>query len=533
VQNDTSSDDTSSDTSSPTGYEQRLYATIFANSSDAIAVVDEGGGLLLANRAARALPGIDLQNLFGPSSPFEADVAYFQAQLAARGRASIEIHFPEPSGGGERRIALEGTAYGPDHVVVLRDVTEQRRLEDELRHLRRLEDLGYLTASVVHDFNNLLTAILCSTALLGKEVTGSALASELTREIRSAAERAASLTRQVLSFLRRHTSKPERVNLSAAVAEMGSLLELVLGSHVALSLELDPDVGDVVVEREQLDHVLVNLAANARDAMPRGGRVTVATSKVPVGEGRCAAPAEADPQAASPKGAADTEPRESSVGYVALTVRDDGEGMPPEIRERVFERFYTSQDAGKGTGLGLATAHRFVKRSGGCISLHSAVGQGTTVVVYLPRAVPAVPLAPAPPAAAAVPTGSEAIVVIDADDHVRGALRAVLRDRGYRVIDAPSGELALRQARHAGLRVQLVLADLASPGLPAGAVVEGLREAGRTPRLLWMSGDTDRQIAQLGALGAPLLRKAFTPAELARRVRELLDAGEPAASTGS
>jgi CheY-like chemotaxis protein len=257
--------------------------------------------------------------------------------------------------------------------------------------------------------------------------------------------------------------------------------------------------------------------------MPRGGRVTVATSRVPVGDSGCASTADAD---AHP-------PASASVGYVALTVRDEGEGMPPEIRERVFERFSTCKDAGKGTALGLATAHRFVKRSGGCISLHSAVGQGTTVVVYLPRAVPAVPVVPVSPSAGPSPSGSEGIVVIDADDHVRGALRAVLRDRGYSVIDAPTGELALRQARYAGLRVALVLADVASPGLPAGAVVDGLREAGRSPRLLWMSGETDRQIAQRGALGAPLLRKAFTPAELTRRVREMLDSAGPAARTGS
>jgi signal transduction histidine kinase len=485
---------------------------ILDGSPDATVAVDDDGRVLLANAAARELPGVDVDLLFAGRTPQATQVAAFREQLRATGRATAEIALAGPRA-GQRRIGLEGRQHGPGFVVVLRDVTAQRRVEDELRHLRRLEDLGYLTASVVHDFNNLLTAILCSASLLEREVSTQESAVTLASDIRLAAERAAGLTRRVLSFLRRDAAKPQRLNLNTAMAEMRSLLQMVMGRHVEVVFEFDPNLADVVVDREQLDHVLVNLAVNARDAMSGGGTVTISTATVPVGD--------------SQAGDASSAP---ATSYVALKVRDTGEGMPPEIRERAFERFFTSKDPGKGTGLGLATAHRFAKQSGGCISLHTAPGRGTTVVLYLPAA-PAITRAPAAPRAAGDEDGgSQTIAVIEPDDAVRGALRAILSDRGYRVIDAPSGELALRQSEHARSPVALVLAEVASPGLHAGAVVEHLRAAGHPARLLWMSGETDRRIAERGPLDAPLLRKAFTPGELARRVREVIagDTSSPA-----
>jgi signal transduction histidine kinase/CheY-like chemotaxis protein len=494
----------------------RLYRLSFEFSPDPTVVIDDDGRVILANPAARELPGVDLVRLFAGQTAQAADVIAFLEQLRATGRAVAEVRILG-SHASSRRLVLEGRTHASDHIVILRDVTEQRHLEQELRHLRRFEDLGYLTASMVHDFNNLLTAILCSVSLLDRDVEGQESPAALAGDIRDAAERAAGLTRRVLAFLRRDASRPQRVNLSLAVTQMRSLLEMVLGRHISLALDLDPAPGDVFVDREQLDHVLVNLVANARDAIASGGTVTISTSAVPV----------------SPVGGAEAADPSCppAPSFVALSVRDTGHGMPAEAREHAFERFYSSKEAGKGTGLGLATAHRFAKQSGGCISLHSSPGRGTTVVVYLPRAAPATLSVPTPPGPSETPQdpppGSQTIAVIEPDDSVRGGVRAVLCDRGYRVIDAPSGELALRQSEHVRSPIALVLAEVASPGLHPNAVVERLRAAGHPAKLLWMSGDTDQRLTERGRRPSPLLRKAFTPAELARRVYEIIDAAPP------
>jgi signal transduction histidine kinase len=292
---------------------------------------------------------------------------------------------------------------------------------EDLGHLRRLADLGYITASVVHDLNNLLTAILCSIELLERDVADPSRPSVLIRDIRDAAERATGLTRRVLAFLRRDPAQPARLDLSASVAQLRSLLEMILGRRIRLLLDLDPALGEVFVDPEQLDHVLINLVANARDAMAVGGEVTISTRSVPAAE-----PSE---------GGVATAPT-----YVALSVTDTGEGMAPEVRERAFERFFTTKE-GKGTGLGLASAHRFAKQHGGCVSLHSVPGRGTTVIVFLPRAVPLKPSKPAPGEDTGARGGSETITVIDPDDSVRGALRAILCEAGHRARRPPSSPM--------------------------------------------------------------------------------------------
>jgi signal transduction histidine kinase len=231
-------------------------------------------------------------------------------------------------------------------------------LQDELSHEHAFEDLGHLTASVVHDVNNQLTAILCAVPLLTRQVAGNEAATMLTEEIRAAAERAAELTRRALTVVRRGRSPVESANLSACVAESRELLELAAGKGVELTLALEPNIGEARFERDQLDHVLLHMAASARERMPRGGRLTIATYDAPVD-----APAPA---------------------YVALAVTDTGEGLAPEDRERVFQRLGAAR-AGSAAWLGAAAAYAFAKRSGGCISLHSVPGQGTRVVVYLPR----------------------------------------------------------------------------------------------------------------------------------------------------
>jgi len=496
--------------------EQRLYRLIFEHSSDAIVVLDDDGRVLLMNRAARALPGVDVDALFRWSIERDHDLTSFRAQLRVGGKACGEIRVPNAEGQA-RWFSLEGRAHGPLYAVVLRDVTERHARDEEVKHLRRLESIGFLTASVVHDFNNVLTAMVCSASVLSHMLDADDARAALAESIMSAGDRATGLVRRVLRVLRREPSPPERVNLNAALEEARSLVEMVAGKSITVKMELDPALADTVLDREQLDQVLLNLAANARDAMRGGGQLTIATSNVPRGEHE--AGGECDP----------------AGDYVALTVTDTGEGMTPEARERVFERFFTTKDAGEGTGLGLAAAHRFVTQSGGCISVRSAPGQGTTVLVYLPRATPIAQVIQLKAKEPEAPGGRETIVVVECDDHVRFVVRAALVGRGYRVIDAPSGELALRLVELGQVKVSLVLADVGTAGMRGSAVVDALRAAGHDARLLLMSGLTDREIAEHGAAGAPLLRKAFTPNELARRVREVLDgaASRPMASMRS
>jgi two-component system, cell cycle sensor histidine kinase and response regulator CckA len=479
---------------------------MYEHSSDPIVVIDDDGRMVSANRAARELAGVDIERLFLWTPHRDPDLASLRAQLRVGGRGVAELRLPDGEGDA-RVLALEGRAHGTSYVIVLRDITERRRLEEELRHLRQLEDVGHLAASVVHDFNNVLTAIVCATSVLVGDVAGQERPSALARDIRGAAERAAGLIRQMLSLVRRQPAAPARLSLSDAVEETRPLMELVLGPGIELSLLLDPKLGDTLVEREQLDHVLLNLAANARDAMPRGGKVTLATANVPFGDETATAASCAN-----------------ALSYVSLTVTDSGEGMPPEVRDHVFERFYTTKPAGKGAGLGLATAYRFVKRSGGCIAVRSAPGQGTTIVMYLPRVPSLAETLVVPRAERDVPSGTETLLLIDSDDPVRGAVRAVLRELGYNVLDAPTGDLALSQAETAEGPIALVLADLRAPGMPGPEVVARLGASGRSPKLLWMSGDTDRAIAEQGLADEPVLRKAFSPSQLARRVRDVLDA---------
>jgi nitrogen-specific signal transduction histidine kinase/CheY-like chemotaxis protein len=376
-----------------------------------------------------------------------------------------------------------------------------REMETELAHLRRVESLGYLTASVIHDFNNLLTPMVCLSAMLTHELDKGTLAGEMAAELRETAERAAGLARQMLSFVRRAPEEPKRLSIGGVVAEMRGLLRRVVGNDIELSVAIDEDAGDVMANREQLEQVLLNLAANARDAMPRGGRLLVATMPVTM--------------------AGQDEPGLQRTGdYIALRVSDTGVGMSPEVRERVFERFFTTKPRGDGSGLGLAAAHRFAKASGGCISVRSTEGQGTTVTLCLPR-VDGVPTTAPPPSYELLPRGSETVLVVEDDGSVRGCVRALLEAQGYRVLDAASGQAALDTAARQPGAIDLLVTDVVMPQMSGPELAAKLDWI----KVLFMSGHTDAAIRERGVdpSSSSLLRKAFSPADLLLKVREALD----------
>ena len=485
--------------------EQRLVGRVLDESTDALVIVDGSGRLVYANRAARDKKSA-ASRLLGEGLSDEGDLAAVLASLRETGSADDERRVRE-SDGEQRFLTLHGSRVATNRfAVVARDVTDRRKLEVEVGQLRRVESLGYLTASVVHDFNNLLTPIVCLAALLSHEVEKESRAGSMAGEIRETAERAAALVRQILSFVRRPPEPARRINVASVVNEMRPLLARVLGDDVELVVANDEDAGDVSADREQLEQVLLNLAANARDAMPGGGRVFVAATPV------------------SLVGQDEGEPAPAGK-YVALRVSDTGVGMSPEVRERVFERFFTTKPHGEGSGLGLAAAHGFARASGGCISVRSAEGAGTTVTLCLPR-LETMP-SPLPPSSQQrLPRGTETVLVVEDDKSVRGVVRALLEAQGYRVLDAASGAAALETVATESGPIDLLVTDVVMPAMSGPALVEALASRGKAMKVLFMSGHADAVIRERGvaAGSSNLLRKAFSPNELLLKVRESLDA---------
>jgi signal transduction histidine kinase len=359
----------------------RLYRSMFEHAWDATVVFDRHGSALLLNRAARALPDEVTDRLFARDAPHAATMEALRRELGLRGRARAEITT------GTRFLAVDGRTFGNLHVITLRDMTELRQREAELRAFQRVETAGHFALGLAHDMNNLLTPILFLSEHLETDLPqGKARA--MAHDIHSAAERAAGLTRQTLRLVRREPARVAPVEVNAVLGDLRPLVERVAGSQVEVQIDLASDAGSARLDRERLEHMLLNLVANARDAMPGGGRLVLGSSRVPAGE--TVAAANVDPPAEV--SAAD--------GYVCLRVTDTGVGMTQAVRERIFERFFTTKDAGRGSGLGLEAVRKFVDASQGCIAVHSQPGRGTTVAIYFPLVVAESEEAAEPPDAA-------------------------------------------------------------------------------------------------------------------------------------
>jgi signal transduction histidine kinase/CheY-like chemotaxis protein len=396
------------------------------------------------------------------------------------------------------------------------EVTERRRaeaarkeLEAQLRQSQKMEAIGQLAGGVAHDFNNLLTVIIGYSQLaLDKTGEGASVKQELT-EIRRAGERAAGLTRQLLAFSCRQVLQPRVLDLNTVVREVEVLLRRVIGEDVELVADLAPALGKVRADPGQLEQVLMNLAVNARDAMPRGGRLVIAT-----------ADSEALPEGVAPR------PPPGPGGWVRLTVRDTGTGMDDETLSHIFEPFFTTKDPGKGTGLGLSTVKGIVEQSGGCLLVTSAPGSGTGFDIYLPQGDAAQGTAVETPAASPSPgrPASEIIVVVEDEAGLRGLVQTVLGQAGYRVLVAAGpGEAETLFARDPGT-VDLLLTDMVMPECSGRELARRIR--GRCPgiKVLFMSGYSDLTHRQDGGSeGLDLLLKPFSPETLTLRVREVLD----------
>jgi signal transduction histidine kinase len=396
----------------------------------------------------------------------------------------------------------------------LRDAAERaqrQQLEAQLQQAQKLEAIGRLAGGIAHDLNNLLLVIGGSSDLLLGMIDPADPRHGHVTEIAKASARGAALTRQLLAFSRHQILEPEILDLNAVVVDVDQMLRRVIGEDVELELRLDPASGRVRADPHQVQQVIVNLAVNARDAMPRGGTLTLATATVDL---------DGDPTreyAPVPPGR-----------YVRLTVRDTGCGMDPETRAHIFEPFFTTKEPGRGTGLGLATVYGIVKQSGGYIHVVSSAGAGSTFEVYLPHMAQVIePLPPRAPSPESL-RGTEVILLVEDDEQVRSLVRGILQAHGYTVLEATRADDALQLSeRHDG-PIDLLLTDLIMPGISGHELAQRLNVHRPRARVLYMTGYTDEAVLRHGVdAGLLVLQKPFTATTLARRVRAVLDTPGP------
>jgi len=394
-------------------------------------------------------------------------------------------------------------------LFIAADLTDVRRLEIQYRQAQKMEAVGRLAGGIAHDFNNLLTAILGTTGLLLDSLDPNSQARLDVEEIEKAGKRAAGLTRQLLVFSRKQVLEPRILDINAVVGDLQGMLVRLIGADVKLQTKLSPALGTVQADPGQLQQAIVNLVVNSRDAMPKGGVVTIETANV-----------ELDPRELEPHTL--TRPGK----YVLLAVHDTGVGMDAATKARLFEPFFTTKEPGKGTGLGLATVYSIVKQSGGYIWAYSELGHGTSFKIYLPRAQgSAERTGAAARSPAAIPGGSETVLVVEDQPEVRALTTRILEGRGYTVLAAQHASEALEVASRYPKTIDMLLTDVVMPGIN-GRELARLMAAQRTNiKVLFVSGYTGEAVREHGLLerDAAFLQKPFTPDVLAERVRALLD----------
>ncbi len=394
-------------------------------------------------------------------------------------------------------------------IVMVRDLTAVRALEAQLRHAQKMEAVGRLAGGVAHDFNNLLTVITGRSQLLLLKLPPESPLRRDVELVEETAHRASALTRQLLAFSRKQIVQPRVVDLNEVVRGMETMLSRLIGEDVTLATHLDPAAGCVRADPAQLEQMVVNLAVNARDAMPLGGRLTLETGFVRLDDGfaRQHVGLRAGP-------------------HVRLVVRDTGVGMDALIKAHLFEPFFTTKGPGKGTGLGLATVYGIVTQSGGAIRVDSEPGQGAAFIIDLPRVDAPADLRGDPGMGEAAPQGSETVLLVEDAPEVRGLARDILHQQGYTVLEAADGNEALRIGHEHGGPIHLLVTDVVMPQMGGRELADRLKAGRLETKILYVSGYTDDAILHQGAsdTGTAFLPKPFTASALAHKVREVLDA---------
>jgi PAS domain S-box-containing protein len=499
---------------------QRLAAILDAT-PDFVAIGDPQGRLLYVNDAGRRLLGLGANDdlsacRVADGQPEWARTLILETALPtamSEGVWSAETAFLDASGQEIPFSQIVLAHRAPDGRVdflstIARDLSDQRRVEEMFHQSQRLEAIGRLAGGVAHDFNNLLGVITGFGELIWKQLPEDRLARERLQQILKAAERAAGLTRQLLAFSRKQVMQPKQLDLNATVRELGRMLERVVGEDVEIDIHTAEGLGFVMADPTQLDQVLMNLVVNARDAMPKGGKLTIETSN----EECDSAYAGAHPPAQPGR-------------FVMLAVSDDGEGMDEETQKHVFEPFFTTKSPGAGTGLGMATVYGVVKQSGGFVWVYSEVGVGTTFKIYLPRVDDEGGTPSTGERHESVPRGHETVLLVEDTEDLRHAVREMLEERGYHVLAAPDGEQALALLAESRVPIELLLTDVVMPKMSGAALAIQAAMLHPSIRVLYMSGYSGGAVWDRGVLprDTTLLQKPFTSDALARAVRNEID----------
>ncbi|MDB4998169.1 MAG: Blue-light-activated protein, partial [Myxococcaceae bacterium] len=497
-------------------------ATIVESSDDAIMSETLEGVITTWNHAAEKLFGYNAKEIIGRPLTIliPPDLGDEEPKILARiARGERIEHFDTVrlrKDGSRVEVSVlissikdaQGRAVGASKIA--RDITERRkqevalhRAEEQVRQSQKMEAIGVLAGGVAHDFNNLLSVILSYTNLVIDDLPPKdPIRGDLT-EVINAAGRAADLTRQLLAFSRRQMLQPKVLDLNRIVDGLHKMLVRMLGDNVALEVMGEPTLGKLYADAGQLEQVLMNLVLNARDALPVGGSVALATSNVVLDEEYVV-----------------EHPGVEMGSYVLLMVSDTGTGMSEATRERIFEPFFTTKETGKGTGLGLSTVYGIVQQSGGHIRVESELGSGTTFRVYLPRTDRAADSQPALPVTSARHAGTETILLVEDEDQVRAATRAILVRQGYRVLDAQNGGEAFLISEQLGAPIHMLLTDVIMPRMNGRELAERLRPQRPDMKVLYVSGFLKDAVLDAGVAFLP---KPLTPEVLATKVREVLD----------
>lgn len=499
---------------------ESLLRSVLDNAHDGIVTIDAFGTIQSINRAAERIFGYTAAEVAGRDITQLMPEAYRERhrdQIATYLRTGVATII----GTGREVVGLrkDGATFpmslavsefeydGARHFTgIVRDVTQERLLENQFRQAQKMEAVGQLAGGVAHDFNNLLTVMSGYCELLQTELPAESPLQEFALQISRAADRAATLTNQLLAFSRQTVLQPRVIDLREIITDTADMLRRLIGEDIELSTFFDESTPSVNVDPSQLAQVLMNLAVNSRDAMPRGGKLTIETRAVEL------TPAYVTTHAYATAGL-----------FAMIAVSDTGVGMTPEVRARIFEPFYTTKGPGRGTGLGLATVYGMIKQSGGVIEVYSEVGIGTTFKIFLPAAdgTPFVeerqerkPLA-----------GSERLLLVEDEAAVREITLRALTQQGYQVTAAANGIEALRIVKGKEASIDLLVTDVVMPELSGRELSEKLRAARPDLRVLFLSGYTDDAIVRHGILQSKVafLQKPFTPTTLARKVRQVLD----------
>ncbi len=512
--------------------EREFLRAILDRVEAGIVACDSRGVVTLLNRAARSMHGLpetsgmpdrwtQENDLYRPDGKTRLTDGENPLRRALQGETvrNVELLIV-PKNGPSRTVLASGQpiadAQGRTRgaVIAMQDITDRKLLESQLRQAQKMEAIGLLAGGVAHDFNNLLNVILGYSEMVLTDIGTDDPHRPRIEQVHKAGERAASLTRQLLAFSRKQVLQPRVLDLNALIGEMEKMLRRLISEDIELAIRARPGALGIKADPGQIEQVAMNLVVNARDAMPQGGRLTIETGSV-----------ELDDRFVR------DHPGSRPGAYVRLAIGDTGCGMTPEILARIFEPFFTTKEAGKGTGMGLATVYGIVKQSGGYIDVQSEPGRGTTFSVYLPPTLEATETTDLRHPAAS-PRGAETILLVEDDPGVRGVVRDSLRSYGYTILESGDPEEGIGLCeRHPGA-IHLLMTDVILPKMSGRALATRLSALRPDMRILFMSGYTDDAIGQHGVLdrGVDFLQKPFQVTVMVRKVREVLDKRRSGAS---